>query len=303
MNQILYINNENNKKEKNQLNNIFKFFAISIILFGICLIAQAVIPMFNKTKEEENPVVQVQRDANDLVLTIKHTKLIDKITYNWENQSKDIILQGKGRKQIEEKIEIPIGINTLYLNVLDIDGKNVSYTNTFERDEEDTIKPEIEFLVENSKVKIIAKDETKLKYIIYYWNNEDETKVPVREESLKQIEDKISILKGENKLTIIAVDEAGNETIKEQIFKGATKPTIDIIKEDNGFYIEVSDEEGIEKIEYNYNGETDSTDSTKPLNSRKCAFRVEFTSDINKITVKAYNISGLVTEVTGEANI
>ena len=141
------------------------------------------------------------------------------------------------------------------------DIKTITYSQNYELAEGDVIQPEIELLVESSKVKIVAKDETELDYIIYYWNEEDETRVEVREESLKQIEEKIDILKGENTLTIIAVDKAGNETIEEQKFKGAKKPKIELTKNNSELIIKVTDEESIQKIEYILNEVHYSTDS------------------------------------------
>ena len=139
--------------------------------------------------------------------------------------------------ELEEKIEIPIGTNNLYLKVIDITGKTVSYNQQYILENADRTKPEIELLVENSKVKIVVKDETELDYMKYYWNDEDETKITAREESLKQIEEKIDILKGQNTLTIIAVDKAGNEQTKEQIFKGAKKPKIELLRDGNELVI------------------------------------------------------------------
>ena len=176
----------------------------------------------------------------------------------------------------------------------------------YELAEGDVTKPEIELLVESSKVKIVAKDETALDYIIYYWNEEDETRVNVREEALKQIEEKIDILKGENTLTIVAVDKAGNETVKEQTFKGVKKPKIDLARSGSELIIKVTDEEGLQKIEYTLNGKYYSTDPQNtgtPLNMKELEIKQPLEQGENKITIKAYNISGLETELSGEATI
>ena len=203
MNQILYTNNEKKKGGQLEINVVLRIFAILCIVFGIILVGQASFAMINKKDLSESiPLVEITKEGNTLLLNVKHDKLIDKIIYNWNNDTNEIVLQGKGRTQLEESIKLPIGINTLMLKVIDIEGKTVSYNQNYELEEGDVTNPEIELLVDGAKVKIVVKDETELDYMAYYWNNEDQTKIQVREESPKQIEEKISILKGENTLTI-----------------------------------------------------------------------------------------------------
>lgn len=307
MNQILYTNDQKKKGGPLELKTILIIFAVLCMLFGIILIGKAVYSMVTKkgATSQNVPLVEVSQENASLIIDIKHDKIIDRIIYNW-NDTQEFVLQGKGRKEIQEIIDLPVGNNTLNLKVTDIEGKTVSYSQSYELEEGDVIKPEIELLVESAKVKIVAKDETALDYILYYWNSEDETRVDVREESLKQIEEKIDILKGENTLTIVAVDKAGNETTKEQIFKGVKKPKIDIAKSGNDLIIKVTDEEGIQKIEYVLNGTYYSTDPQKtgePLNMKELEIKQPLQQGENKITIKAYNISGLETEVSGEATI
>lgn len=307
MNQILYTNNQKKKGGPLEINTVLRIFAILCIVFGCVLVGEASFAMLNQEDTIQSiPLVEIAQEGDSLFIKVKHDKLIDKIIYSW-NGNAQIVLQGKGRMELEEIITIPMtGTNVLDLKVIDIAGKTVNYNKTYELEEGDVIKPEIELLVEGSKVKIVAKDETQLDYITYYWNAEDETTVNVREESLKQIEEKIDILKGENTLTIIAVDKAGNETIKEQTFKGVKKPVVELARDGEELIIKVTDEEGIQKIEFNLNGEDYSTDPNNTgtaLNMKEVEIRQKLTSGENKITIKVYNISGLQTEVSGEVSI
>lgn len=306
MNQILYTNTPK-KGGTLDIKTVLRIFAISCIIFGFILVGQATYAMVNKKGEESQSeaLINVTQSEEILTISVKHDKLIDKITYSWNN-GEEVILQGKGRKEINEKIIMPVGINTLILKVADINGKVATYSEMFELEQGDRIKPEIELVVENSKVKIVAKDETALNYMSYYWNNEDETKIAVREESPKQIEDKIDILKGENTLTIIAVDKSGNETVKEQIFKGVKKPKIELLREEDELIVNVTDEEGVQKIEYTLNGQlytTDPENTGASLNMKEVQFRQKLTKGQNKITIKAYNVNGLQEEVSGETTI
>ncbi|NLC87780.1 MAG: hypothetical protein GX682_03280 [Clostridiaceae bacterium] len=307
MNQILYTNNEKKKGGQLEINVVLRIFAILCIVFGIILVGQASFAMINKKDLSESiPLVEITKEGNTLLLNVKHDKLIDKIIYNWNNDTNEIVLQGKGRTQLEESIKLPIGINTLMLKVIDIEGKTVSYNQNYELEEGDVTNPEIELLVDGAKVKIVVKDETELDYMAYYWNNEDQTKIQVREESPKQIEEKISILKGENTLTIIAVDKSGNEGKKEQTFKGTTRPVINLARDEKILIINVTDEEGLQKLEYTLNGVYYSTDPNNEgisLNRKELEIKQALNDGENKITIKAYNINGLDTEVSGEATI
>lgn len=308
MNQILYTDNKKkNKGGPLEIQTVLRIFAILCIVFGLILVGQASFAMLTQKGEatQSVPLVEITQDGDSLLIKIKHDKIIDKIVYSW-NKNQDIVLQGKGRMDLEETIDLPIGSNTLTLKVTDINGKTVSYQEMYERAKGDVTNPEIELLVESSKVKIVAKDETALDYILYYWNAEDETKIEVREDSPKQIEEKIDILKGENTLTIIAVDKTGNETVKEQAFKGVKKPVINLARDGKELIIKVTDEEGIQKIEYTLNGlyySTDPSNTGTPLNRKELEIKQPLVDGENKITIKAYNISGLETEVSGEATI
>ena len=307
MNQILYMGN-NKKNGTLEVKTIVRIFSICIILFGIILVGKgsfAIISNMSNDNLENIPVVTMNQEGNTIKLTVKHNKAIDKIVYKW-NSTQEYMLLGKGRTDITEEIEVLEGDNLLTVKITDIEGKTASYTRQCKSTDEDVIKPEIELLVENAKVKIVAKDETQMDYIKYYWNNEDETRIDVREDSPKQIEEKVSIMKGENTLTIIAVDKNGNETTKEQTFKGAKKPTVELYREGQELIVKVKDEEGVQKIEYTINGaqySTDPNNTGESLNLKEVEFRQPLTSGSNAITIKAYNISGLVEEVTGETTI
>lgn len=307
MNQILYTTPAKKGGRPLEIKTVLRIFAILCIIFGCILVGQASFAMLTQEKNDTTnvPLVEIAQEGNNLIVNVKHDKIIDKIVYSW-NANQEIVLQGKGRMQITETIAMPEGINTLVLKVIDIEGKTVSYSKDYELAKGDVIKPEIELLVEGSKVKIVAKDETALSYITYYWNNEDETRVNVREDSPKQIEEKIDILKGENTLTIVAVDKSGNEAVKEQTFKGVKKPVIELARDGNELIIKVSDEEGIQKIEYTLNGlyySTDPNNTGTPLNMKEFEFRQPLSAGENKITISAYNVSGLKEEVSGETTI
>ena len=155
-------------------------------------------------------------------------------------------------------------------------------------------------------MKIIARDETALDYMEFYWNDEDSTKISATDLSPKQVEEKIQIQKGVNTLHIVAVDKAGNKAIKEQPYKGATKPTVNLSIEGTAVVMKISDAEGVQKLEYELNGvvySTDPEDKGEAINLKEFEYKQELASGTNKLVVRVYNISGLMTETTMEPTI
>ncbi len=309
MNQILSTNSGKKSKEPLSIKTITRIFAIIIILFGMILVGQGSWAMFNGEEsgevQESVPVVQMVQEGNSLKVTVQHDKAIDRIVYSL-NGGQEVVLQGRGRTQIEESIPLEIGDNTIYLTVSDLSGKEVSYDGTYFVEEGDTTPPQIELILEDGRVKISAKDETQIAYILYYWNEEDETRLDARAESPTLIEERLSVLRGENTLTVVAVDTAGNETTEVQTYKGATKPQISLSREGDELIIKVTDEENIQKIEFTLNGvfySTDANNTGTPLNMKEIEIRQKLNAGTNTITVTAYNVSGLTQEGTGEVTV
>lgn len=306
MNQILYTEKSKNGNSLS-IKTIVIIFAVVIIIFAIIFMGKGIYGIVSSKKNETfvEPNITISELDEKLQIIINHEKVIDKIIYSW-NDGEESILQGKGKTNIIETIEFPTGTNTLHLKIIDSSRKETVYAKEYYRADIDTIKPEIEFVVEGSRVRIVAKDETKLNYIKYNWNDEDETTVEAREDSPKQIEEKISILKGENKLTIVAVDDAGNETVKEQIFKGAKKPTIEVTQSNDEMLIKVKDEENIQKIEITLNGQLYSTDfenTGEPLNMQEAELSQKLQPGENNIVITAYSVNGLSEQVSRTVTI
>lgn len=305
MNQILYI--EPNKKEKKHSK-----WKIALILIAICVIIIGGFLLGNvgysalNNKEEDNvsePLVdEISQEGNELRILIKHDKPIEKIVYKWQN-GQETVLPGEGKQEIEVKIDVPIGTSKLNIKVTDSIGKTVTYSKEYTGEEGDVKKPEIDLTVEGQKLKITAKDETALNYITYYWNNEDETKVEASSADTKQIEENVDILKGENTLTVIATDKAGNSNKVEQIYRGSKRPKISATQEGTDIVIKIKDEQGIQKIEYTLNGTLYSSDpqgTGAPLGRTEVEIKQPLAEGENKIDIKVYNVDGLEAEFTWE---
>lgn len=310
MNQILYVNTSKNGDGPLELKTVIRIFAIAIIVFGILMISKGVYNIIQNgnslTTKTTIPMLTIEQLDSKLKLSIVHDKAINRISYSW-NKQREVVLQGRGQTAINELIDIPQGDNTINIKILDINGKEATYQYSCSYSILDTTKPNIELIVEDSKLKIVAQDETKMAYISYFWNEEDETTVQVREDSLMRIEEKITILKGQNKLTVLAVDAAGNETLVEQAYIGAKRPKIDYTQEGKYIIITVSsEEEGIQKIELNVNGvnySTDASNTGEPLGVDKVTFRHEIIKGINSVVMRVYSVNGLITEKRADITV
>lgn len=306
MNQILFVDRPK-KGNSLDIKTIIKIFVIIMLVLAVILIGKGIFSLIssNKNKTMAKPEVQILEESGKAQINITSSKAINKIVYSW-NEEEEHTLQGRGQTQINEKIDIPVGTNTLNVKVIDIDNKEYTYQKEFFKEDNDLINPEIEFLIEGSKVKIVARDETELRYIMYRWDDEDNTTIEVREDSKTQIEEKIAILKGEHVLTVIAVDAEGNEQTKQQTFKGAKKPEIKVSQEGDELVIKITDEENIKKIELTVNGKFYSTDwqnTGASLNMKEVELKQKLDPGQNTVVITAYSVSGLSEQITANAQV
>ena len=96
MNQILMVENKKEKKKKRKSGNsapadiksIVRFFAIVIIIFGICVIGQASYAVYRDSKgnnTDDLAKISITRENDVLVVNVQSTYIIEKFNYNWAN--------------------------------------------------------------------------------------------------------------------------------------------------------------------------------------------------------------------------
>lgn len=302
MNQILSV--EQPKKEIKQkvksnepieINKIVKFFAISMIIFGIVIISSASYSMYKGTQvgnTQAKPTIYVEDiSESQLKLQVSHTKPLQKVTYSWNNEE-PVDLEAKGKKKVEQTIEIPTGENTLNVYAIDQNGKEISYPKTYTRQGEMNIN----FEVDGANLKIIAEGKEQLAYMTYRWDEEEEKTIEINDIKTEQ---SIEIPKGQHKLTVVVVDINNKTETKEQEVKGVTKPKLEITTDGSAnFIINASDEEGISKIEFIINEkEKYVLDLTKAFSSVEQRKQISYPYPLhdgeNKLEVTVYNDSGI----------
>ena len=305
MNQILMSRTAEDSEK--QLKKVIKFFAVFIILFGLVFIAEGAwgyLKIKNRKVKINTPDISVEKSTDVTVLNIASDIGISEVKYFWNITSEGIkgnTIEEKTNGQKNVRIEIPNlnGTNELNLEILDSNGNIIKYEpiiisynieDLAEEDWEtavsnDKTKPTIKLEGSNGKVKVIASDNLRMSYIVYKWNDGEETTITGLSDDEKYIESEIEVLEGENKLTVKAYDRAGNEEVVEKTIQGVKGPSIKVIREDEQIVINIDDDDKITKIVYNFNGEEKTIEN---INEKTYEIRLDLVDGENYVILDAY---------------
>lgn len=296
MNQILITGEEKIKRKKEKkvlpVKAIVSFFAICIIILGICMISCSV---YAKDKINEvveanaKPQVEINRndDNNTIEINVNHVRGITQIAYRW-NDEEETVIDGNNQKNVSETIDLLGGQNTLTVTVTEENGESVTYEKQYKAGNIPTIKLEA---VSNG-VQLTSTSESTIKYIVYSWDDGEEQTIEVGDSSYEGI---INAPKGEHMLKITVVDENNMEAKKEQKVVGDTEPTLtvkpDYVNGKVSFVIDAEDDELIRTVEITHNG---GTKQTIDVNDTKYHNDLEMTTgETNTLIVTVTNKNNL----------
>ena len=319
MNQILSMqsnmndDNRNNKtktkepkyreyNDKASINSILRVFAIFIMLFGIALIGNSVYGIINSMPEQrDNISVSAENIGSKATIKITGEKPIKQLVYKW-GQGQETVVPGNGTIQLSLTLEIPKGNNILNMTVTDYYGNTQDFQKQYINEKNG---PTIEIpSTTGNMLNIVVKDDKEVAYITYRWNNEAETRrdMDPTQADKTTLQTSIPAIKGENTLTIVAVDNDGNRETKTETIKGANGPTFTVTTEGNNIVINAKDEEGIGKISITVDGVTTDTGDT-PINEKEITAQQEITPGTHTITITVTNLSGLSEEQSFTATL
>lgn len=329
MNQILMTEQPNNnkrekrKKEKRQktygndeiaIESIVRFFAVTIIIFGICLSGGGGYAMYQETERKASastPIVEDERIGNSIKLTITNDVGIKSVRYCWNDQPETVV-EGKNKTKVETTINIISGdtlSNKLTISVVDAKNNTKSFVKNYIQKEEDTTEPEIEIINEDPDIKIIVTDDTELDYIVYKYGDNPEVKVYATEENPTEIEAYIEdVSEEETLLSIEAVDKAQNIATKDQKVKGvseSTKPKIDVTVDPNDpsyLIIKATDDYGLRMVVFYLNEQEYKTDPNVSLNTKEFEYKIQVQHGQTNVKVNVYNLSEQVSQFEGIYN-
>lgn len=322
MNQILDYNNSNNSSNNYNNNNNFKkndssdtivrVFAILIMIFAVVLVSVVGYGMFsnnsksnnddsvNNQENEGHAKISVNIEGDEAIIEVTNDVNIKQLIYGW-NSSSERTIDCDG-KYVKETIGILAGDNSLFIKVIDENGlETIANENISSENGIDMLDPVIELLVtEEKKLKIVAKDETALDFITIRWNDDDEETI-YADEGSKELTKEIEILKGENDLTVIAVDASNNTTRENKSFKGLTKPEIKVELVDDGSKINIKamHENGIKLVKLNFNNNDYDVDIGDE-NPTQIEFEQPLETGYNRIIVTVKSVDDTETVFDGD---
>lgn len=292
MNQILAVEMpKGKKKHKNNIKSIIIVFVVILILFAIGLIATGGYSLY-KNSQNRVPIVKTEpqisiqiEDVNFANIVITHDKEISKASYSInEEEPKEIITNNSN--EISQKIELPSGEVKIFVTAED----EIGTISTYESSTYDIPKgSEIVLKRLEDKVEVTTKNEIKIKYIMYYWDDDESNAKKFEINDVKN-QTLIDVPEGEHELTFIAVDKQENKSMKKQKVKGVVKPKLEVKADETKFYIKAKDESGLSKIQYKFN---DGEVITEEIEGEEYNKEIDLENGTNKIMVMIYNKDGV----------
>jgi len=310
MNQILDYNpNKSSGGGSSGSDKIVRVFAILLIIFAVCLLGSGAYGLYKKNAAKSEPTaapskakITVEQKETTALIKVSHDKAIEKIIYSWDNE-KEINNKGNGESTMEIEVTLLAGEHTLNVKVTDIDGVESNYEELITSENgEDKIYPVISLKVDNVTKKLIvtATDETALDFVTYRWNNDEEQKVEAEGDEQKEIEFEIEILKGQNDLTIVAVDKNNNTTKENKVFSGVTKPdiTITVAADKKTVDIACYHEKGLDDLKLKLNDEEYDLNYLIEDKPKETAFVINLFEGENNLVVTAKSLDDTETVAT-----
>lgn len=281
--------------DKANIVSIARVFCILIILFGLTLIGDATYGIISSQPTLRDTVnVTANAIGSNVTIRAVGNMPIQSLTYRW-GQGEETVIQGNGTVELEATAPIPTGNNILNMAVVDYYGNRTEYQKQYINEQDDSSKPTIEISVSGNMLNITATDDTEMAYLTYSWNNGTPTRVDIDATSTDKtvLRTSIEVQRGENTLSIVAVDTEGNTTSRTENIKGANRPKFTVSADGTNLVIHAQDEEGINKIEITVDGVTSEADvdNLKELEATQAITPGEHT-----VTIRITNISGLSEE-------
>ena len=305
MNQILSVempkNKARNKSNKTNIKTIIIFFCVILIIFAIAIGVIVIFTMIDKKNNENEgtpsvitgtqPQVDVEiENEQKLNIIVTHDKQISSIVYSWNNEE-PIEIKDIGQTNYELEVEIPVGENTLNISVTDINGvtKQEEPRQITGTQQSEGLKLTLE--PDGNNIKIIVESNSTISYISYNWDGEEEKQIQINDVKTEQI---IEIPEGEHTLNVMAVDLSGAEASDSQKIIGDNKPTLTVKTDKINFFIEASDDQGLDKITINLNGQ--DLDEIVINGEKQYQGTIPLQDGDNRMIITVYNKNGIKNE-------
>lgn len=298
MNQILSTQKPQNKKQKHnapaKISSVIRVFAVVLIFFAIFLIGSGTYAIYKNQNEIDKavikPTITLENETEStILLKVISENNIDTVTYYW-NGSEEKVINGDGKKYIEQRIDIKTGSNILTVVARDVNGGETSYSNQYTLNSNINIES-----LDNGKIKITYEGDKLISYMTYRWDEEAETTVDINNTI---VDEEIDVRAGIHTLTVILVDEENNTETKVQEINGVSTPIIDIsFNEDYTKYvIKLTDQIGLQEVVITLNEDENQRFGQK-LSGTEFEFEIPlYEGSDNKMQVTVTNSSNIEAE-------
>lgn len=278
----------NHEKSVIEINKIVIFFAISILILGICIIAGSIYAKdkINKNVEENaTPIVNFDFNEENSSVDIfaHHTKGIVQISYKVNDNDEEII-EGDNQQDIKTTVKLDGGKNKIVVKAIDTMNHLVEYEREY------TVGNLAQIALENidNAVKMTVTSTEKIKTITYNWDDGENTIINV---GSLEYSNQITAPKGRHTLKIVVLDEKNVKTEKTQVVIGATAPKIDValtVKDNEYYYvINITDESSLKNVKITLD---DEEKINEDINETTYSTEIKLQNNSsNKIIIEASN--------------
>lgn len=302
------VNFSGNSKDPKKTIKIFAI-ALGIFAFISLIIAIGIFITTNKAQKNlpeivnEMPKILMVNNEETVEVTATYKDNLEKLVYTW-GSNPDQTVPGTGQNRITASIKKPIGTHMLKIRVFAQDGneafKEAEYTQEVGPDVE---KPTIDFQVtDTKKLKITVRDNVGIKSFKYYWNNDEPielTEAVGRTEASVEVD----IMKGRNKITVIAIDQSDLETTEEKEYTGKVAPEISmyVTSDKKNVIVTVKHELGLSEVNTILNGVENKKTYEGDLIKSEIKLQVKLQPGNNILEVRATSIDGETATTKGSA--
>ena len=236
--------------------------------------------------DKTKPILTVESVKGRIVITAKDDVKMSYVTYSWNGEEENKVTGlSDDEKSLTTEIDsrsVKKGTNKLVVKAYDKAG-NVE---TVEKEVQGANGSEIQVNQEDDNIVVKVKNDINITKIIYTFNGEEKT---IDNINKNEYEFKLPLKDGENKISISAYADSLKSDYENTFTKkvyGTNGPKISALRGGNEIIINITDENNITKVTYNFNGEEKTVDN---INKKEYQLKLNLVDGNNYIIFDAYN--------------
>lgn len=236
--------------------------------------------------DKTKPILTVESVKGRIVITAKDDVKMSYVTYSWNGEEENKVTGlSDDEKSLTTEIDsrsVKKGTNKLVVKAYDKAG-NVE---TVEKEVQGANGSEIQVNQEDDNIVIKVKNDINITKIVYTFNGEEKT---IDNINKNEYEFKLPLKDGENKISISAYADSLKSDYENTFTKkvyDTNGPKISALRDGNEIIINITDENNITKVTYNFNGEEKTVDN---INRKEYQLKLNLVDGNNYIIVDAYN--------------